>query len=1029
MKPFFCLIIPLFAHAALAQTTPDWENPAVIGAGKEPYHSTLTLPSMQAECGEVVSLDGMWRFHWSKDPQSRPADFWQEGFDASGWDEIAVPGNWQTQGYGLPVYSNIPYPFQRDQPRVTSTPPRHFFSYENRNPVGSYLTSFEVTPAMKDKRLYLRFEGVESAMYVWVNGEKVGYSQNSYAPAEFDVTEYVRPGANSLAVEVYRWSDGSYLEDQDIWRLSGIFRPVELWVRPAAHIRDYTLAMEPAKDFSSAEFRASFSVRNTEARRARNISVEVALSGEDNAGRAFEKRLTGRLDRIEGLGAAELSVNTTIDDPRLWSAEKPYLYTVDITLRQGNKVLESFHYHTGVRRAEVIGEVFYVNGQPVKLKGVNRHEHHPRTGRTVDPATLEADLRLMKQANVNMIRTSHYPAVPLFYELADRYGFYVMTDANNESHGYGIGNRVLGDDPEWTAAHVDRARSMVLRDRNHPSVVIWSLGNEAAAGMNARAMADTVRALDPTRLVFFDSDRSVSDLYDDSYLSPDAFRRLADRIDYQPVIMREYVHAMGNSVGNLQDYWDLFESREDIAGAAVWQWTDHGIAKPIDGSPLRHPSDPSDLPLKPGEFWAYGGDFGDQPNDGSTVINGLMNADRTPNPHYFEVQKVYEYIDFVRDQGRVRLKNKYWFTGLDEFDYSYEYLADGVTVDGGRAVLSEGTLIVPDAPQHTGEVLLNVYARLREGTLWAPAGFAVAREQFVVRQAEPVREPVRGDVMIAQTEGSIDIVAGSAVFRLDAATGALTSWKAQGRELLAGELAPYFWKPANENQRRNSYDRRLGPWRNAAAERVVERVVSSTENGLAVVEFAMSLPVGADYTLKYTAGRDGKLRVEASYTPTNDSIALMPKFGMRMLLPKEMNRVEWYGRGPFENYPDRKTAALVGRYSMPLDEFITPYAVPQDNANRCDVRWLALSGEDGTAIRVTGLDALCFRAWPYTEQDLETFRHPHEIPARDFVTLNIDENIHGVGGNDGWGARTMDRYTIDGNQPRKYGFILETIVR
>ncbi|MDR2882750.1 MAG: DUF4981 domain-containing protein, partial [Alistipes sp.] len=1017
MKPLFTLLslVMLTVPTAGAQTSPDWENPAVIAIDKLPYHSTLTLPSVKEQCGQVVSLDGQWKFHWSKDPQSRPADFYREEFDSSAWDTITVPGNWQTQGYGVPIYSNIPYPFLRDQPRVTGTPPENFTSFEHRNPVGSYLTTFEVTPAMRGHRLHLVFEGVESAMYVWVNGMRVGYSQNSYAPAGFDITEHARPGANSLAVEVYRWSDGSYLENQDMWRLSGIFRPVELWVRPEVHIADYTLTASPSEDFSSAAFRAVFSVDNSSPRQAANISLEVALRGTDRNGRPVDERMSATLRGLAAGQAAELSVGTTIDNPSLWSSEKPNLYEVDITLKQGRKVVESFRFHTGVRRAEVRGEVFYVNGQPVKLKGVNRHEHHPRTGRTVDRATLETDLRLMKQANINMIRTSHYPAVPMFYELADRYGFYVMTDANNESHGYGIGNRELGDNPEWTAAHVDRAVSMVRRDRNHPSIVIWSLGNEAAGGMNARAMADTVRALDPTRLVFFDSDRSVSDLYDDSYLTPEAFLALAERIDYQPVIMREYAHAMGNSVGNLQDYQDVFESREDIAGAAIWEWTDHGLAKKIDGSPQRQPADPSDLPLRPDEFWAYGGDFGDRPNDGSTLINGLLDAGRVPHPHYYEVQKVYESIDFTREDGRVRLRNKHWFTTLDEFDYDYRYLRDGVAVDAGRAVLSGDRLDIPAAPSLTGEILLDVRARLREATLWAPAGFMVAREQFTIRPAATPTLPAAGEVGVSETADAIEIAAGPSRFTIDPATGALTGWLADGREMLAGALEPYFWKPANENQRRNRYDRRLGPWRDAGAARVAERVESRTEDGLAVVEFEMTLPVGAAYRLRYTASGNGKLRVEASYAPLVDSIPLMPKFGMRVLVPRGMDRVEWYGRGPHENYPDRKTGSLVGRYSMPLDEFVVPYAVPQDNANRCDVRWFSLSDADGTAFRVTGLEPLCFRAWPCTEEDMETYKHPHEIPARDFITVNIDANIHGVGGNDGWGARTMDAYTIDGN--------------
>ncbi len=1027
MKYIFVFVLLMFLNPIGAQTVPDWENPEVIGINKEDYHSTLTLPSKKAACDEIISLNGMWKFHWSKNPWTRPEYFYKNDFDASEWDKIVVPGNWQMQGYGIPIYTNWTYPFKKEQPKVTGEPPQNYFSFENRNPVGSYLTTFQVTSKMKGKRFYLHFEGVESAMYIWVNGSKVGYSQNSMSPAEFDITDYVKAGENRLAVEVYRWSDGSYLEDQDMWRLSGIFRPVELWVRPQTHIRDYILSATPAKNFSSADFNAVFQIRNLSERKVKNLSIEILLTGEDNTGKSIEKKLVKRINLVNSKATVNVSLDALLENPCLWSAEKPYLYYVDITLKQNNDVLEKFHYHIGIRRSEVVGEVFLINGQPVKLKGVNRHEHHPRTGRFVDAETLEKDLCLMKQANINMIRTSHYPSDPLFYELCDKYGFYVMTDANNESHDYGIGNKELGDNPDWTKAHVDRAISMVQRDKNHPCVIFWSLGNETGAGLNARAMADTVRTMDPSRIIFYDSDRSVSDLYDDSYLSPDKFRQLAEKIIDRPVIMREYAHAMGNSLGNLQEYWDVFESREDIAGAAIWEWADHGIAKKIDGSPQRYPKNPALLTLQQDEFWAYGGDFGDQPNYGAFCIDGLIGADRIPNPHYYEVQKVYQYIEFTYGSDfHIYLKNKYWFTELDEFDYSYEYLRNGTVIDSGRALLVAGNkLDFPSTPSHNGEIFLNVYAKLKKKTLWAPEGFIIAKEQFPIRITTPARLSVMGKVQIKETVEKIEIIAGLNVLQIDRTTGALTSWKISGKELLYSGLEPYFWKPANDNQRRNRYEQRLGAWRNAGKELVVNNVKSSINDGLAVVEIDMSLSVGAAYRLRYTINGSGKIQVEATYQPEKENIPLMPKFGMRMRLPVSMNRVSWYGKGVFENYPDRKGAAFVGIYEKNLNQFITHYAVPQDNANRCDVRWFSLGEDRRSGVKVTGLQPLCFRAWPYAEEDIEQAKHPYEIPQRDFVTVNIDLNIHGVGGNDAWGARTMDRYTIDGNQPYQYGFILE----
>lgn len=582
MRIYIFLLTVCFTFQMRAQQVPDWENPRVVGINKEEYHSTLTLPSGKSSCEEIVSLNGRWKFYWSPDPQSRPSDFYKNNFDVSGWDNISVPGTWQLQGYGKPIYTNWTYPFKKDQPKVTGEPPKHFFSYENRNPVGSYVTTFDVSEDMKDKQLYLHFEGVKSAMYVWINGKKVGYSQNSMAPAEFDITGYVNEGQNRLAVEVYRWSDGSYLEDQDMWRFSGIYRPVELWVRPKIHIKDYSLTTDLADDFSSAGFKAKVWLRNLLDSKSGKLSLEVLLKGKNRNEERFVKRLITPVKNLPATSAGCYTLSSVVENPKLWSAEKPNLYDVEIRLYDGKKVVEEFQSHIGIWKCEIDGNVFKFNGQPVKLKGVNRHEHHPRTGRLVDRETMEKDLRLMKQANINMIRTAHYPNSPLFYELCDRYGFYVMDEANQESHDYGLGNKILGDNPEWTLAHVDRALALVQRDKNHPCVVFWSLGNEGGAGRNMQAMADTIQAIDASRIIFSDTDLSVSAFNDPSYYTPGKFKEYAREKRDKPIFMREYAHAMGNSVGNLQEYWDVIEANDHVSGAAIWDWVDQGIAKKIN---------------------------------------------------------------------------------------------------------------------------------------------------------------------------------------------------------------------------------------------------------------------------------------------------------------------------------------------------------------------------------------------------------------------------------------------------------------
>ena len=981
MKLLLSLLSALLPFAAPAQPAAtdmvkDWENPAVLGINKLPYHATLQLPSRWKDCREIVSLDGRWKFRWSKDPASRPVGFEAEDYDVSRWDDITVPGNWQTQGFGRPIYVNMQYPFHRDRPSVTGEPDKRWYAYDHRNPVGSYVTFVDLTKEQVARHLVLHFGGVSSAFYVYVNGQKVGYSQNSMSPAEFDVTPYVREGRNRVAVEVYRWSDGSYLECQDMWRLSGIFREVQLWVRPLVHIADYRVHAEPTADYSRADVRAVIAVSNAGRRRD---AAEAVLTIDG-------KTVRERVRAINGGDTVRVSLACVIDKPRLWSAEKPHLYPFSVELLDGRgRLIEHFDYHLGVRRVECVGEVFKVNGRNVKLRGVNRHDHHPVTGRYVDDATYEQDVRLMKQANVNFLRTSHYPDREYLYELCDRWGIYVMDEANQESHGYGYANREMGEDPAWRVPHVDRAVSLVERDKNHPSVILWSLGNEGGVGPNLKAMHDAVVALDSTRVPFCDTDRSQSAIYDDGYLPPNRLREEARKVSDRPFMMREYAHAMGNSVGNLQEYWDIIYADSSICGVAIWDWVDQGLS--------------DKLKEKGNGSFLYGGDFGDQPNDGPFCINGLVGPDRVPHPHYYEVQHVYQPLTFVRDaDGQIRIINRDQFTAPDEYDIT----RDTVTVDGER--------------------LLNVAARLKADQPWAPKGFAVARDQFVL-------QPYTLRQTLDRAPAQVQKTAARRVVHTDRGTGTLSNdvtltfgYLSSGAA--AAKLEPYFWKPENDNQHAAHFAERLAVWRDVMDKRTSKSF--RTENGadgLRIISVS-TLPVGAELELTYTIVKDGRIKVDMDYRPTTgNNIPLIPKLGMRMRLPAAMTAIEYYGRGPWENYPDRKRSALVGHYTMPLSEFETDYIHPQDNGCRTDVRWFKIGSEE-TTLRIDGLQPLCIRAWDYGEEDLEPAKHPSEIQRGRFVNLNIDLNVHGVGGIDTWGQRTLPQYTIDGNKPYHYGFIL-----
>ena len=1019
MKKVLCFIASLLALSAQAQN--DWENPHVLGISKLPYHATLQLPSKWKECKEIVSLDGQWLFHWAKDPESRPAYFYREDYDVSQWDEITVPGCWQLQGFGKPIYVNMQYPFHRDRPSVTGEPAKDWYAYDHRNPVGSYVTFVDVTKEMLSKNLILHFGGVHSAFYVWVNGQKVGYSQNSMSPAEFDVTKYMREGRNKLAVEVYRWSDGSYLECQDMWRLSGIFREVQLWVRPLVHIADYKVEAVPNKDFSQFTVKAKISVCNTGKRTAKNLLAQLQIACPEldgvNVNPHHHNVTNHRIPKLRAGDTITVELNFPYGSaPRLWSAEKPWLYpfTVELLDMKDTKNDEHFDYHFGVKRVECVGEVFKINGKNVKLRGVNRHDHHPVTGRYVDDATYEKDITLMKQANINFLRTSHYPDREYLYELCDRWGIYVMDEANQESHGYGYANKEMGEDPEWKDAHVDRAVSLVQRDKNHPCVIFWSLGNEGGVGPNMKAMREAVVALDTIALPFCDTDRRYSAIYDDGYLSPDRLREGAKKVTDRPFMMREYAHAMGNSMGNFQEYWDVIYADSSICGAAIWDWVDQGLseecrvnsvefATATDGSAQSKAEANSTLYTL---NYLYGGDFGDKPNDGAFCINGLIGPDRKPHPHYYEVKYVYQPLQFVREaDGTIRIINHDSFTDPSEYNITYD------------------TLVCAHLPI---PIVLCVSACLKEDKPWAKRGFAVATEQFLLsKESKSVRVNDGIAPKLKETPDGIIVSTGNNIITIDK-TGALASWISDGAEMLKAPLEPYFWKPENDNQHAAHFAERLGVWRDAAAQRTVRSIKTSKNAHSVTVTVDCTLLVGADYTLTYEFFEKGEVKVEADYKPTATNIPLIPKFGMRMRIPADFTNIQYYGRGPWENYPDRKRSAFLGYYDMPLSEFETEYIHPQDNGCRTDVRWFEIWGGKKT-LHISGCQPLCIRAWDYGEEDLEGAKHPYEIQRGQFVNLNIDLNVHGVGGIDTCGQRTLPQYTIDGNQPYHYAFILSLL--
>lgn len=796
-----------------------------------------------------------------------------------------------------------------------------------------------------------------------------------------------------------------------MWRLSGIFRPVQLWVRPLVHIADYKIAplLSPTKgeDLYTATFIAEVKVCNAGNKDVKDVPVSVTIDG---------RKIEDKIDKLAPGDTVCVRLSRQMENVHLWSAHDPYLYPVSI-----DAAGEHFDYQTGFKQVEIAGEVLKINGKNVKLRGVNRHDHHPRLGRYVDRATYEKDITLMKQCNINFLRTSHYPDDPYLYELCDRYGIFVMDEANQESHGYGYANEYMGHQPDWLDAHVDRAVALVERDKNHPSIILWSLGNEGGVGPNLLAMREAIEGLDSSRPVFYDApDLRHTTIHDDSYLYPEDLRQRALAEKNMPFIMREYAHAMGNSMGNLKEYWDVIYADSTICGAAIWDWVDQGLAMAIpanselltvnseqltvnnDGARNALFGRPytAELTKHDDEYWAYGGDFGDMPNDGPFCLNGLIGPDRVPHPHFYEAQYVYQPIWFSYENGEVKKVSMDPFVCVDDFAY-----------EESREVVN-------------GETLINVRALLKEDKPWAKKGTGVCHEQFVdgeylypTQLAKSKRPKVTCDnerITIRTAKGTVLI---------DAQTGALTQYEVNGENLLKAPLEPYFWKAENDNQSKANYIQRVAAWKDCAAHREVRNLqVKKCKEGI-MATFLMRLPVGADYRLTYIINNEGQVRVTADYQPQADTIPLMPKFGMRLAL--DASQIEWYGRGPEENYSDRKRSQHIGHYQKALTDYQTEYSHPQDNSYRCDVRWMSTIAS-GCKLTFRGLQPLCIRAYNYADEQLDMgHRHPCDLERDGLMHLNIDLNVHGVGGADTWGKRTLPEYTNPGTQSYNYSFIIE----
>jgi beta-galactosidase len=1014
----------------------DWENPAVNEINREmprawfvPFGSAAEVDADNKWASSLLqSLNGEWLFHFSENPSERPAWFFKDDFDVRDWGMIPVPSNYELEGYTYPIYTNIQYPHAK-------TPP---FIQDHYNPVGSYKRHFTIPREWQDKEVYLHFGAVSSAMYVWVNEQLVGYNQDSKTPAEFHITPYLKKGKNSLAVEVYKWCDGSYLEGQDFWRLGGITRDVFLMARDEQHVRDFRVTAGLADDYTTGEFSLEAELWGVTPEQP--VAVEAVLYDGDEAIGSFTEEVDGNEVRFSG----------TYPEVRQWSAEIPNLYTLMITLKDsGGEVLEVLRQDVGFRRVEISGNTLLINGRYVYLKGVNLHEHHDVTGHVVDEATMLKDIEMMKLHNINAVRTSHYPQQERWYELCNQYGLYVVDEANIESHGMGYGAESLAKDPVWRESHLYRTRNMYERNKNQPSVIIWSLANEAGDGINFDATYDYLKERDSTRPVQYEQAHGGrnTDIFCPMYATIEKMVRYAEEDGSKPLIQCEYVHAMGNSVGNFQDYWDVIESYEVMQGGFIWDWVDQGLlTENEDGEP----------------FWAYGGDFGPDtvPSDGNFCLNGLVNPVREPHPALLEVKKVYQYIRFHAvdlSAGRIEIENAYAFLHSDRFDFGWEIKGDGKVVKSGvfeQPDLEPGSGAVVSVdmdfdPEPGVEYFLNLFASLREADGLVAAGTVLAAEQFLLPVSIPagVVEQVLPPLQMEQGNGETEVSGEGFSVVFDMERGMLSSFISGERELLLKGLEPSFWRAPTDNDFGNKMPERLSIWRKAGENRkVLFAGAEEIGNGKIEVTFRFDLlddksnRIGG-YTSRYLVQGNGTVAVENLFRMAGGDLPEIPRMGMTLQMPREFDRMAWLGRGPHESYQDRWTGAFVDVYSGMVADQYYPYLRPQENGNKTGVRWVSVTNEAGGGLLFEGKQLLEVSAHHCILEDFESLRRPDgrlvdgkravhrhttDVKFRDLTSVDIDLMQMGVGGDNSWGAQPHKKYRLT-EKEYSYGFVMRPV--
>ena len=1009
-------------HAASQQLDPLFENPAVQEINRLPMRTAYfpfetkerAAANDPAQSQRYLSLNGTWRFQWVNRPELLAKDFFKPEFSETGWMDFPVPANWEFKGFGVPIYVNHPYEFAMRNPNPPDIPDA------NAQPAAGYRKAFVLPREWKGMRVYLHLGAVKSAFRLYVNGREVGLGKDSKLESEFDLSPFVQEGTNLLALEVRRWTDGSFLECQDMWRLSGITRDCYLYARPEVHLYDFFAKPKLIHNYKDGELELLVSAWNQSVLPAADYKVQVQLSDANGTILLDTIQSTPGLKRING-ARTELLFRNQLKNIRAWTAEIPYLYQLQIALlNKSGEVVEVIRKKIGFRNIEIKNGQLLVNGKAVYFKGVNRHETDPYNGQVLSRERMKQDILEMKKLNINAVRNSHYPADPYWYELCNEYGLYMIDEANIESHGmyYNL-ERTLGNDPAFELAHLTRMKRMVLRNKNNPCIIMWSMGNEAGNGSNFYQGYHLIKGMDPSRPIHYERAELDwnTDVYCPMYPSPDDIASYARTNPSRPLIMCEYAHAMGNSVGNFKEYWDVIEQHPALQGGFIWDWVDQAQLLEKNGKKL----------------WGYGGDWGPPgtPSDNNFLCNGVVGPDRSWNPHAYEVRKVYQSIRFrLLDNvaGKLEVSNRYFFRDLRGFVLDYALLKNGVVVQQGKSVPLSAkageTELLPlkyTLPGDAAEYHLQVTVRLN-GDALLPDGTLLAMEDFALTAPQPfVYKPANKPLQLRETEAQL--VVQNAVVQLvfDKKSGTMLRYVSKGRDVFTEGPQPSFWRAPVDNDYGAGLQNKLKVWEAAAAEATVLEFITTPQdaNGWLTVTVKRTM-LGGDATHTQTIRVDGNgaLHITNEFRAEKGTHPILFRFGNAMQLPQQFRQLEWYGRGPGESYADRKTAAFVGNYQSSIAEQYFPYIRPQESGNKTDVRWARLLRKDGTGVLIAAADSLLsITALPYSREQLDSGpqkqqRHSGELEPTGRVYLQVDLRQMGVGGIDSWGSLPLPAYRL-----------------